>query len=65
MLRFDVIDDVIIIKMTYFSVFWAKEPDSEIKMQISQKLTKIEKMTFLAKFGPIRTSELEVEPKVE
>jgi len=43
MLRCDVIDDVIIVKMTYIYVFWAKEPDSEIRMQISSKLTKIEK----------------------
>ena len=35
MLRCDVIDDVIIVKMTYFYVFWAKEPESEIRMKIS------------------------------
>ena len=39
----DVIDDVIVVKMTYIYVFWAKEPDSEIRMQMSIKLTKIEK----------------------
>ena len=52
MLRCDVIDDVIIVKMTYIYVFWAKEPDSEIRMQISSKLTKIEKWRFLQTLTP-------------
>ena len=48
----DVIDDVIVVKMTYFYVFWAKEPDSEIRMQISLKLPKIEKWRFLQTLTP-------------
>lgn len=38
--------------MTYFYVFWAKEPDSEIRMQISLKLPKIEKWRFLQTLTP-------------
>ena len=48
----DVIDDVIVVKMTYIYVFWAKEPDSEIRMKISLKLTNIEKWRFLQTLTP-------------